>query len=137
MEEHFMISDEEFEMQFANSELKPALFSHEAHLRLAWIHIRKYGVKAAIDNIDRQLRDFVALLGAKDKYNKTLTVAAIMVVSHFMKKVPADNFGDFIEQNPRLKYNFRELIASHYAGDIFNSALARNEYQEPDLLPFT
>ena len=137
MEEHFKISDEDFETLFADGKLNPAIFSHEAHLRLAWIHIRKYGTDRAIENIDKQLRNFVALIGAGEKYNKTLTVAAIMAVSHFMKKRLVDNFTDFIHHHPRLKYNFRELIASHYKKDIFNSSEAKKMYLEPDLLPFS
>jgi len=30
-------------------------FSHEAHLRLARIHITRYGIEKAVDNITRQL----------------------------------------------------------------------------------
>jgi hypothetical protein len=40
---HFSLTDIEFENQFENGTLKPELFSHEAHVRLAWIHIKKYG----------------------------------------------------------------------------------------------
>ncbi len=51
MEEHFYLTDIQFERQFANCSLNPELFSHEAHLRLAWLHISKYGLKV-IMNID-------------------------------------------------------------------------------------
>jgi hypothetical protein len=51
MNSHFELSDELFEEQFQNCQLNPALFNHEAHLRLAWIHITKYGIDKAIENI--------------------------------------------------------------------------------------
>lgn len=117
--------------------MNPAIFNHEAHLRLAWIHITKYGVDQAIENICTQLLDFVKAVGAEDKYNKTLTIAAVRAVYHFINKSETGNFNDFIGQNPRLKYNFRELIAAHYGIDVFNSETAKREYVEPDLLPFT
>ena len=43
IEKHYQLSDEEFEQQFQNCLLSPVLFTHEAHLRLAFIHILKYG----------------------------------------------------------------------------------------------
>ena len=137
MESHFELSDALFEQQFENCTLNPAVFNHEAHLRLAWIHVRKYGVGPAIENICRQLTAYVDALGARDKFNKTLTVAAVRAVHHFISKSDADNFRDFIQQFPRLRNNFRELIAFHYQTDIFNSEAAKKEYMEPDLAPFS
>lgn len=137
MEPHFRFNDEQFERQFKSCTLDPAIFSHEAHLRLAWIHIRKYGVEQAIENINSQLVAYVASLGASDKYNKTLTIAAIRAVKHFMDRSKSDNFIDLISEFPRLKYNFKKLMASHYQLDIYNSPLAKREFLEPDLLPFS
>jgi hypothetical protein len=132
-----MIDDDAFERMFRKGTLDPALFSHEAHLRLAWIHIRKYGVEKAIDRICRQIIDFAAQQGAAQKYNKTVTIAAVRAVDHFIRKQPIESFQEFIETHPRLKYNFRELLGHHYQFDIFKSERARQEYLEPDLLPFT
>jgi hypothetical protein len=57
-------------------------------------------------------------------------------VAHFIKKADGDNFNDFIHQVPRLKYNFKELMACHYQQDIYSADKARKEFVEPDLLPF-
>lgn len=136
MEKHFELSDAEFENEFANCTLAESIFSHEAHLRLAWIHIDKYGLEQARDTIQEQLQDFVTRVGAKDKYHKTLTIVAVQGVEHFMKRSGSDNFKDFISEFPQLKNDFKELVGSHYSFDIFNSAKARTEFIEPDLLPF-
>jgi len=136
MEHHFELSDADFERQFSNCQLNPSIFSHEAHLRLAWIHIDKYGLEQARENIQQQLQDFVAHVGSADKYHKTLTIAAVEAVNHFMKKSKSDNFKDFIMEFPQLKSNFRELISSHYSFDIFASPEAKSEFLVPDLLPF-
>jgi len=137
MEQHSLLDDNTFEAQFAACKLSPAVFTHEAHIRLAWIHVKKYGVEQAIQNICNQLLAFVDAVGARDKYNKTLTIAAIKAVKHFIDKEPVDNFSDFITRFPRLKYNFKELLAFHYKVDIYNSPQAKQEFLEPDLLPFT
>ena len=86
MKSHFELSDLEFKIQFENCVLEPSLFSHEAHIRLAWILIRQYGVEDAIIRIKGQLKQFVKHLGAEDKYNETLTIAAMKAVHHFISK---------------------------------------------------
>ncbi|RIJ37356.1 hypothetical protein [Pontibacter oryzae] len=136
MEKHLALSDAAFESQFEHCQLPPSIFSHEAHLRLAWIHIRKYGITKAIENVQAQLQNFVAHVGAESKYNMTLTVAAVKAVHHFMRKSDADNFADFVAALPRLKYNFKELMNCHYGIDIFSSEAAKTAFLEPDLLPF-
>lgn len=130
------MTDLEFEQQFANHQIDPAIFNHEAHLRLAWIHIDKYGVETAIANSCSQLKSFVQFLGVSEKYNETVTIAAIRAVYHFKLKTATKSFQDFIVENPRLKNNFKELLDQHYKIDIFNSAKAKKRFIKPDLLPF-
>ena len=136
MEKHFDFTDLEFENSFKNCTLNPEIFSHEAHLRLAWIHITKDGEEAAIQNICSQLIKFVEFVGAKSKYNQTLTIAAIKAVHHFIKKSRSYTFQDFISEFPQLKYNFKDLMNTHYKVDIFKSEIAKKEFLEPDLVPF-
>ncbi|XLS29029.1 hypothetical protein ACJD0Z_17750 [Flavobacteriaceae bacterium M23B6Z8] len=136
MKNHLELLDNEFETAFRNCELPPSVFSHEAHLRLAWIHISKYGVDNAIINIQKQLQNYVAFAGASNKYNATLTVAAIKAVYHFMRKSNSKSFKGFIVEFPQLKNDFRRLMDCHYGFDIFHSNLAKKKYLEPDLLPF-
>lgn len=38
MKTHHQLNDQQFEEQFQNCTFDPTLFTHEAHLRLAWIH---------------------------------------------------------------------------------------------------
>ena len=136
MGNHLSLSDLEFEFQFQNCELDPLDFTHEAHLRLAWINIQRYGIDRAVTNIQDQLKRFVKHAGVKDKYNTTLTIAATKAVYHFMLKSESDNFRDFILEFPQLKNNFKELMACHYGFDIYNSEKAKKGFLEPDLLPF-
>lgn len=136
MQNHFDLSDAEFAHQFASCTLDATLFSHEAHLRLAWLLIDAHGIETAIDKIQEQLQSFVEHVGARDKYNKTLTIAATKAVYHFMLKSRSGSFRDFIMEFPQLKSNFRGLMEAHYAIDIFTLPQARVEFLEPDLLPF-
>lgn len=136
MESHFQLTDSAFEQQFADGILPPALFNHEAHLRLAWIYINRYGIETALSIICLRLTNYVELLGASDKFNKTLTIAATKAVFHFLQKSKSSTFGSFIIEFPRLKYEFKALLNCHYSTDIFLSERAKKEFLEPDLLPF-
>ena len=136
MENRFELTDSEFEQQFNSCEMDPTLFSHEAHLRLAYIHIGKYGHDQAIKNVCDQLMAFVSHLGATDKYNTTLTVAAVKAVYHFMQKSKANDFKGFIAEFPQLKFEFKRLMHCHYDFDIFNSQKAKKTFLEPNLRPF-
>lgn len=131
------LNDDEFEYLFANCLLVPECFSHEAHIRLAWIHVRKYGIDQAVKNVTSQIRIYTAHAGMANKYNETLTVASIQIVRHFMQKSGSQLFEEFISSNPALKHDFRDLISTHYGFDIFNSIEAKQRYLEPDLLPFS
>jgi hypothetical protein len=133
---HYLLNDGEFEQKLISGTLDPALFSHEAHLRLAYIHIKKYGLEQAIENICSQITNYVRYLGAEDKYNQTLTVAAVKIVEHFIRKATATTFCDMVLEFPRLKHNFKDLIEQHYGFDIFHSEKAKAEFLEPDLIPF-
>jgi len=136
MKNHFELTDSAFESAFSNYTLDPSLFSHEAHLRLAWIHIKKYGVEAAIGNIREQLQGYVKNLGAEDKYHETVTIASIRAVNHFVCQSKTETFSDFIKENKQLLDNFKGLLLSHYTTNIFKSELAKQQYIEPELTNF-
>ena len=136
MIDHYQFTDEVFIERFINLTLKPQYFNHEAHLRLAWIHITKLGIDRAIPLVCGQIKTYATAQGAANKYNETVTVAAVKAVYHFMMKSDTSNFKDFIGDHPRLKTNFKDLLAQHYDIDIFNLEIARSSFLEPNLLPF-
>lgn len=136
IKDHTQFSDEEYERQFETYQLKPGLFSHEAHLRLAYIHINKYGMEQAEINMCKQIEGFALSLGATDKFNKTVTVASVKVMDHFMRKSKSDNFFDFIKEFLRLNTDFKGVLGQHYGFNVFADKHAKKEFVEPDLMPF-
>jgi hypothetical protein len=136
MKRQFDLTDTEFETQFENCTLDPSIFNHEAHFRLAWIHINNYGIERAIDNVCFQIQNYAISLGSTDKYNVTVTISAIKAVNHFMMRSKTRDFQSFINENLRLKNDFKALLGYHYTTDIFKSEKAKIEFLEPELLPF-
>jgi hypothetical protein len=118
LEGHYQLSDTEFEAQFADCNFSPTLFSHEAHVRLAWIQINNYGIDKTIKNICKQIQRFEAVYDDGTKFHKTLTVAAVKTVNHFLLKSETDNFLDFIIEFPKLNNNFKDLIECRYGFSV-------------------
>jgi len=136
IEKHHSLSDEQFKTQFDACTLDPELFSHEAHIRLAWLHLMECNISEAIINIKRQLKAFVKHVGAEDKYHETLTIASLKIVNHFVEQSETTTFPSFINEFPRLLTHFKELVEAHYSRNILDSSQARQNYLEPDLLRF-
>lgn len=136
MEPHYSFSDDQFIEALEKATLEPHLFTHEAHLRWGWLLLERYGINEGRIRACRLLRQFTSAIGEADKYNETVTIAAINAIHHFRLRSSAINFRNFIKENPRLKTAFKELMATHYSGDIFSSEAGRQKYQEPDLRPF-
>ena len=132
---HFDFSDDEYAHRFEAMTFPPRLFSHEAHLRLAFIHIRKYGVVQAARNMQNQIKGLAIKYGAT-KYHDTITVAAVHAVHHFHQEDPELDFSELISKHSVLMTDFRGLLNSHYSYDIFTSEKAKETYQEPDVQPF-
>lgn len=136
MTNHFDYDDVAFERSFADGSLPPEVFDHEAHLRLAFIHIRKYGTDQAVENLLRQIKNFDEAHGGGKKFHFTVTVASIRMVDHFMRESSATNFSDFISRFPKLLSSFSQLLLSHYSEEKIQEEKAKNMFLPPDLLPF-
>ncbi len=135
-EKHHLLTNDLFEEKFKNCILSPTLFTHEAHLRLTYIHINKYGLDKAIKNLCEQIANFDQKFDDGKKFNKTVTIASVQIVNHFINKANSDDFRGLITEFPKLKSNFLGLLKSHYTLSILTNKRAKQEYLEPDLLPF-
>jgi len=115
MEPHNRLTNLQFELQFQHGILHQSVFTHEAHLRLAYIHIAKYGLLKAIEHAVDQISKYVTAIGQPEKYDRVVTIAAVKTVHLFMGKSISDNFYDFILEFPELKHNFKELTGFYHA----------------------
>ena len=128
------MNDQEFLLQFSNCTLPPELFDHKAHLRLAWLQIKQYGIERAVENCCEHISGFASFHGEHQKFNKTITNASVYAVYHFMED--EHTFEEFIEKNPQLLSDLKALINSHYSYDIFAVENTRKLFIEPDVQPF-
>ncbi|RDY61687.1 hypothetical protein [Flagellimonas nanhaiensis] len=137
MNDHYQLSDSDFEKKFEDCSLEPSLFNHEAHVRLAWVYIKKYGEAIAIQKICEDIKRFDRTHGDGNKFHVTLTVASVKAVNHFIKKSSSSSFKAFIGEFPRLKTSFKELLDQHYGFNVLSDEKAKTIYVLPDLVPFS
>jgi len=69
---HFLLSDHEFVDQFENLQLNPSYFTHLAHMRLAWLYIKDFGVERASIVLCDRIKNFDRKFGTGNKFNKTV-----------------------------------------------------------------
>ena len=136
MEKHYRFSDDVYEQKFRECKFPPLYFSHEAHLRLAYIHLNKYGLEQSIENMCNQIYDFAIKYGANMKFNATVTYASLQIMYSYMKKSQSNNFSDLMMEFPHLLINFKAEIQKHYSWDVFRSIEAKETIYQPDLEPF-
>jgi hypothetical protein len=135
-EKHYRFSDEVYEQKFRECTFPPLYFSHEAHLRLAYIHLENYGLEQSIKNMCTQIYDFAIKYGATMKFNATVTYAALQIMNQYRNKGISDNFPDLMLEFPHLLKNFKAEIQKHYSWDVFRSPEAKSKIHQPDLEPF-
>ncbi|NLP56570.1 hypothetical protein [Lutibacter sp. B1] len=112
------LNNEELLQQFEDCTLNPSLFTHEVLLKLTWILINKYGLKEAIvKNCELKEQYYIKALKSK-KFNIALTKAYTEILYHFMQKSTTKDFDKLLREFPRLKYNFKDLVRTHYGYDI-------------------
>ena len=136
MEKHWRFSDEIYEQKFRECKFPPLYFSHEAHLRLAYIHLKKYGLEQSIENMCTQIFNFAIKYGATMKFNATVTYASLQIMYYYMNKGEGNNFPDLMKEFPHLLEDFKGEIQQYYSWDVFRSSEAKERIHQPDLKSF-
>ncbi len=127
-------ADRTFRTAFETFAVAPAEFSHEAHVRLAYIHLAELDVDAAVPRMRDALLKFLEHHGIpRSKFHETLTRAWVLAVRHFMNKSSSASAADFIARNPQLLDS--RIMLTHYSAEVLFSADARESCVEPDLDP--
>lgn len=121
------LNDNELLEQIENCSLSPSFFTHEVQLRLAWILIRKFGLKLALVKNNQIKENYYITALKSNKFNATLTKAYVEILNYFMEKSSTNSFDKLLNEFPRLRYNFKNLVKTHYGYNI----LKEHRIEEP------
>lgn len=123
------LTDKELITQIENYTFPVEHLSHEVLLRMAYILIKKHGLEVATKkNCELKENYFKNALNS-DKFNLTLTKAYTEIMDHFMQNSTAKTFDKLLKEFPRLQYNFKDLVKTHFGYNI----LKEHRKEEPSI----
>ena len=117
--------------------LTHAEWNHEAHLRVAWLHVSRY----ALDEAHLRMRAGIIRLNQKHGlvetaergYFETLTFAWLALVGAAQREVRAATSPELLVARPELRD--KERVLRHYSRDLLRTVRARAVLVPPDLEP--
>jgi hypothetical protein len=128
-------ADREFERRFSSGALSPEEFGHQAHLRLAYIHLVTHGPDEAVTTFREALLGFLShhQIGPA-KFHETLTQAWLQAVWHFMQRYGDTTSADDFLQRSSVLHDSKVML-THYSRAVLFSEEAKKQFVEPDRDP--
>ncbi len=108
-------------------------FPHRAHLRTAWLYVRRDGPEAAAEAVVAGIRRVAAAHGHPERYHDTITRAWVRVVALAAVRTGASTFDGLLAAHPELLD--KRLLLRHYSAGVLGSPAARAGWVPPDLHP--
>lgn len=118
--------DEQFEQAVRAGEFPLHEFNHRAHLRFAWLLLRRAPLLEACITMRETLKAFAARAGKPALYHETVTVAFMSVLAECMADSGAIGFAELIAAHPELCR--RNLLDQYYAPEVLASPRARGQF---------
>ncbi|AMV28851.1 hypothetical protein VT84_30940 [Gemmata sp. SH-PL17] len=146
------MTDDEFLTAFEECRLVRTDWTHEAHVRMAWLYLMRVEAKAgAVDRVRGGIQKLNATFVHRDRlenpnrppkpkdprgldgYHETVTVAFVTVIASRVKA--NEDFAAFRARNPDLFDRNLSALLRHYSPERLYSLPARTQFLEPDLEP--
>jgi len=128
IKDHRQLSDHDFISQLETDTLAPELFNHEAHVRVAWLYLRRLDPGNAISCISKVIR---AMDSSGTKYNHTITVAFAILILKAMRENSSDSWQSFIKDNPDLCVG-KKMLSTWYSDELLANGLCKGAFIPPD-----
>lgn len=131
------MTDAEFLAAFEACTLREAEWTHRAHIRMAWLYLRRGSFAEMLPAVRDGIRRYNASLQKHLAYHETITQAYLRLVDHRLRSVGASApFEQFCEVNPDLLERGFGALLKHYRRETLLSDQARADFVQPDLQPF-
>lgn len=131
------MGDDEFLAAFEACSVPKAEWTHEAHVRMAWLYLSRLPFGDALGRIGQGIRRYNAAVGGPPSaYHETVTVAfARLVHARMAEGCPGEGFATFAARSPDLFWRGQAALLRHYSRAALDSPAARDRFVEPDLEP--
>lgn len=131
------MNDHEFLDSFLRCNLPSTEWTHEAHIRLAWMMLSYSPYSLALDKIRNGISTYNdKVLKKALAYHETITVVFTRLIANGREHLPAaHSFADFKLAHPVLFDRNLSALLHYYRRETLFSAEARAHFVPPDLLP--
>jgi hypothetical protein len=133
-----IVNDDELLRRFRAGDVPRALWTHEAHVRTAYLLVRSLAPGAALDAARDGIRRLNARNGVPDTttggYHETITRAWLRIAGSLSRRWDAT--GDsraFLDAHPFLRSP--ALLTLYYSAPLLGAPEARAGWVEPDIAP--
>jgi hypothetical protein len=97
------MNDDEFMGALESCQLPAIEFGHAAHVRAAYLYLRRAAFEAALNDMRRSLQRYVAHLGKPDRYDEAMTAAYMRLIERRMvERGDAGGWAAFVRENADL-----------------------------------
>jgi hypothetical protein len=129
------MTDAEILAAFEGCTLPREAWTHEMHVRVAWLYLRGTSFEAALPAIGQAIRTYNASKGVDPAaYNETVTHAFVHLIRHRRSATP-ETFEAFRARNPDLFDRVAPILLRHYAKETLASRAAHEAFVPPDRAP--
>jgi hypothetical protein len=147
------MTDDEFLLAFEACTITRPEWTHEAHVRMAWLYLSRQPFTEALDRIRRGIRRLNAKIGQPpithrarswrkrvgrthengdpNGYHETITVALTRIIAGRIR--PRENYPGFRDHNLDLFDRKLPALFRYYSVALLWSPEARSRFEEPDL----
>lgn len=132
------MNDAEFLAAFEDGTLPRPLWTHEAHVRMAFLYLR--GLPDAdllLPMVRGRIQSYNAAHGNAKGYHETITVGFLALVADRLRSDNAltETWEAFKKRHSDLIDNGLGVLLHHYKRDTILSSEARATFVTPDILP--
>jgi hypothetical protein len=130
------MTDDEFLLAFEECSLPQAEWTHRAHVRMAWLRLRRAALGEALTLAREGIQRYNATLDKTLAYHETITQAFMIVIDERMRRDGEASFDEFCARHPDLLDSKLSALLRHYRQETLFSMRARETFVAPDLEPF-
>jgi hypothetical protein len=128
------MTDTEFLEAFETCSLPEDQWTHEAHVRMAWLYLQKIPLSDAIPVVRDGIKRYNASLMKFLAYHETITQAFLHVISQRIQHSgDRESFADFCNENQDLLDRNMTALLIYYRKETLFSQAARDVFVKPDV----
>lgn len=124
------MTDTEFLAAFEGRAFTRQEWTHEAHVRMAWLYLSRLPFAEAMGRVRAGIQRLNKAIGSPDGYHETVTVAYVRIIAS--RLLPHEPYEHFRDRNPDLFDRTSPALLLHYTRERLDSPAARATFLAPD-----